>query len=257
MKFGQLIWPICKNYPNTTTEIIFFCSNRHSEPLCVGVAIKKTATECKNAFQKVMEALRARKYSSTEMMQTEFLRLNSKTEPKPEKISVDRGRKFAGEISHFCRENDIELYLTHSETKSAFAERNIRFFKAIIFKFMHENNTDRYIENLQQFVNVINCRVNRTTKLAPKDVEKTDVPYLISLQISNQICEPKYKVGQQVRIKRKIETFHSGYRIQFTEEVFTITAVQTLNPPTYSIKDASNQLIQGKLYESELTLFQK
>ena len=146
---------------------------------------------------------------------------------------------------------------THSETKSAFAERNIRSLKAIIFKFLHENNTDTYIENLHQFVNVIHCRVNRMTKLAPKNVEKSDVPYLIPLQTCNQIREPKYKIGQQVRIKRKIETFHRGFRIQFTDEVFTITALQSLNPPTYTIKDANNQLIQGKFFESELTLFEK
>ena len=118
---------------------------------------KKTATECKNALQKVMEALRSRKYSSTEMMKPKFLRLNSKTGPKPEKICVDKGREFSGEFSQLCTNNDIELYLTHSETKSAFAERNIRSLKAIIFKLMHENNTDTYIENLQQFVDVINC----------------------------------------------------------------------------------------------------
>ena len=218
---------------------------------------KKTATECKNALQKVMQALRPGKYRSTEMMKAKFLRLNSKTEQKPEKIWVDKGREFAGEFSQFGRNNDIKLYSTQSEAKLAFAERNIRSLKAIIFKFMHKNNTDTYIENLQQFVNVINCRVNRTTKLAPKDVEKSDVPYLISLQTSNQIREPKYKIGQQVKIKRKIETFHRGYCIQFTEEVFTITAIQTLNLPTYTIKDASNQLIQGKFYESELTLFHK
>ena len=169
---------------------------------------------------------------------------------------MDKGREFAGEFSHFCRENDIGLYSTHSETKSAFAERNILSLKAIIFKFLHENNTDTYIENLKQFVNVINCRVNRITKLAPKDVGKNDVPYLISLQRCNQIRQPKYKMGHQVRIKRKIETIHRGYRIQFTEEVFTIAAVQTRNPPTYTIKDANNQLTQGKFYEAELTPFE-
>ena len=204
-----------------------------------------------------MEAHRAQLYSSTEKMKPKFLRLNSKTEPKPEKIWVDKGRGFAGEFSQLCRKIDIELYSTRSETKLGFVERNIRTLIAIISKFMHENNTDMHIEILQQSGNVISCRVNSTTKLAPNDVEKNDVPHLISLQTSNQIREPKYKIGQQVRIKRKIELFHRSYCIQFTEEVFTITAMQTLNPPTYTIKDASNQLIQGKVYEFELTLFQK
>ena len=109
---------------------------------------KKTASECENALQKIMEALPTRKNSSTEMMKPKSLRLKLKTEPKPEKIWVDKGREFAGEFSHICRENAIEVYSTHSKTRSAFAERNMRSLKAIIFKFLHENNTDKYIENL-------------------------------------------------------------------------------------------------------------
>ena len=204
---------------------------------------KKTAAECKDALQKIMESLRSKRVNSkTMMMKPMFCRSKSSSLLKPEKIWVDKVREFAGDFSHFCRENEIGLYSTHSETKSAFAERNIRSLKAIsdLFKFLHEINTDTSVENLQQFVNVINCRVNRITKLAPKDVGKNDVPYLISLQCCNQIRQPKYKMAQQVRIKRKIETFHRGYRIQFTEEVFTITAVQTLKPPTHTIKDANN-----------------
>ena len=64
------------------------------------------------------------------------------------------------------------LYSAQRETKSAFAERNIRSLKAIIFKFLHENNTDAYIENSQHFVNVIKGRLIRITKFAPKDVGK-------------------------------------------------------------------------------------
>ena len=63
-------------------------------------------------------------------------------------------------------------------------------------------------------------------------------------------------MGQQLRIKRKIETFHRGYRVQFTEEVFAIAAVQTRNPPTHTNKDANSQLIQGKFYEAQLTSFE-
>lgn len=219
---------------------------------------RKTAEECRNALDEILRNLSSKCNDSRSIMQKpKFCQTKFNTPSKPEKIWVDKGREFAGKFSEFCLEHGITIYSTHSETKSAFAERNIRSLKAIIFKFMHENNTDLYIDNLQDFVNVINSRVNRITKLAPKDVRKSDVPYLISLQNSNPTCLPKFQTGQQVRIKRKIETFHRGYRIQFTEEIFTIVAVKTLNPPTYSIKDANNQLIQGKFYESELTRFEQ
>ena len=84
-------------------------------------------------------------------------------------------------------------------------------------------------------------------------MHKNDVIYLISLQNCHRIRQHQLKIGQQVKIKQKNESIHRGYRIQFTEEVFTITTVQTFNPPTYTIEDANNQLIQSKFYEAELT----
>ena len=66
-----------------------------------------------------------------------------------------------------------------------------------------------------------------------------------------------FHIVQQMRIKRKSETFHRWYRIQSTEEVFTIAAVQTLNPPTDTIRDANTQLFLGKFHESELTRFEE
>lgn len=217
---------------------------------------RKTALECRNALAEIIKQIGGKRGKNSDM-KPKFCQTNSSATNKPEKIWVDKGREFAGQFSEFCKDHSIEIYSTHSETKSAFAERNIRSLKALIFKFLHENNTDVYVEHLQEFVNVINCRVNRVTKLAPKDVHKSDVPYLISLQGSNPVRKPKFQVGQLVRIKRKVETFHRGYRIQFTEEIFKVASIQSLNPPTYTIKDANNQLIQGKFYEPELTSFEK
>ena len=88
-------------------------------------------------------------------------------------------------------------------------------------------------------------------------MHKIDVPYLISLQNCNRIRQPKSETGQQVLIKQKSDTFHQGYRLQLTEEVFTIATGQTLNRPTYTIKNANNQFIQGKFYEADLTRFEQ
>ena len=191
------------------------------------------------------------------MMKPIVCQTKSSNQPKREKIWVDKDREFAGKFSKFCKKYNMKVHSTHSETKFVFAERNIRSLKALIFKLLHENNTDRYIKNLEQFVNVINSRVNHIIKLAPKDVSKNDVPYLISLQNCHRNHQFTFDTGKQVKIQQKIETFHSGYRIQFTEDVFTIGTVQRLNPRKYTIEDANNQLIQGKFYEAELTRFEQ
>ena len=194
---------------------------------------RKSAIETKNALEKMMTR-----------------------KQRPEKIWVDKGKEFKGEFAKLCLEKNIVVYNTHSEMKSCFAERYIRTLKSILFKYLHENNTGRYIDQLHKFVNLINSRPNRITKIAPKKVTQHDVPYLISLAANaNPIKKPRYKIGDTVRIRLKIPTFHKGYKIQFTEEVFEITGNPTLNPPTYNIKDKNNQVIEGKFYEPELVLF--
>ena len=173
----------------------------------------------------------------------------------PEKIWVDKGREYSGDFATFCSQKGIQIYSTRSETKSALAERNIRSLKSLIFKYMHEHDQSRYCDKLDQFVAIINNRVNRMTKLAPSSVSKKDVNYLVSLCHINAQMKPKFKIGQQVRIRRKIDTFHRGYKIQFTEELFTIIAIPTTNPPTYVVKDCDGEIIQGKFYEPELVRF--
>ena len=240
---------------NEGINFLFVAVDTLSRFLWVRPLKRKSADSCRNALQDIISAIRN---GSTDM-QPKFCRKKKgigPVQPQPEKIWVDKGREFAREFASFCQQESIDLYSTNSETKSAFAERNIRSLKSIIFKFLHENSTDTYIDKLQSFVNIINSRVNRMTKLAPNKVDKVDEAFLVSLQNCNAILKPKFEVGQHVRIRRKIDLFHRGYRIQFTEEVFKVSAVKTLNPPTYSLIDCNNQSIQGKFYESELVRFE-
>ena len=214
---------------------------------------RKTAAACRQALIDVIEG----KKWGPPVLQPRFCGGSRPVSPNPEKIWVDKGREFAREFANFCQQSGIHLYSTCSETNSVFAERKNRSIKALIFKHLHENNNKVYHEQLQAFVDIINSRINRVSKLAPYQVKKSDEPFLVSLQNCNAIKKPKFKLGQHVRIRRKTDLFHRAHRIQFTEEVFQIAAVETLNPPTYSLRDCHNQLIQGKIYQSELVQLEK
>ena len=169
---------------------------------------------------------------------------------------MDKGKEFKGEFAKLCAEKNITIYSTHSEMKSCFAERYIRTLQSILFKYLHETNTSRYIDQLQNFVHLINARPTRTTKIAPKKVTKKDVPYLDWLSANaNPVKKARFKIGYTVRIRLKIPTFHKRYKIQVTEEIFEIVANPTLNPTTYTLKDKDAQIIEGKFYEAELVLF--
>ena len=179
---------------------------------------------------------------------------------QPQKVWVDDGTEFLGAFKTLCNKRGIHLYSTFSEKKSAFAERNIRSLKNIIYRYLEEKWTYSYINNLDQFVKTINSRVNRVTKLAPYKVNKNDVPRRASLTVEtrrSQIKNQKLYVGDFVRIVKKEKTFRNGYKQSFTDEVFEIAGIPTLNPPTYSLIDSNKEIIQDKFYQPELQLVRK
>ena len=214
----------------------------------------QTAAACRQAL---IDVIGGKKRGPPVFQPQRFCGGSKPVSPNPEKIWVDKGREFAGEFANFCQQSGIHLFSTCSGSKSVFAGRNSRSIKALILKYVHENNTEVYHEQLQTFVDIINSRIKRVTKLAPNHVKKSDELFLVSLKNCNAIKKPKFELVKHVRIRRKIDLFHRGYRIQFTEDVFPIAAVETLNPPTYSLRDCNNQLIQKNFHESELVQFEK
>ena len=149
----------------------------------------------------------------------------------------------------------IELYKTFSEKKSAFAERNIRLLKNLIYMYLVDKWTYSYINQLQSFVQTINSRVIRVTKLAPNKVTKKDVPYLISLIFNTSaklVLRPKFYVRDFVRISKAYLPFRKGYKQTFTNEVFEIYDIPTTNLSNKSLIDASQEPVQGKFYELEV-----
>ena len=53
---------------------------------------------------------------------------------QPKKLWVEKGTEFKGSFQSLCDKKGILAYTTESEKKSAFAERNIRSLKSLIYK---------------------------------------------------------------------------------------------------------------------------
>ena len=93
------------------------------------------------------------------------------------------------------------------------------------------------------------------TKLAPIELSQKGVPYLVSTCITVPPQLTICKIGDRVRILRKIETFHRGYRIQLSGAFLTISHIPTKNPPMYFVKDVNKEILQGQFYEPQLVKF--
>ncbi|CAF0902186.1 unnamed protein product [Brachionus calyciflorus] len=66
------------------------------------------------------------------------------------------------------------------------------------------------------------------------------------------IFEPKFLVGDRVRISKDKGIFSKGYTPNWTIEMFVIEKILLQNLPLYIIKDLNNEEIEGKFYEQEL-----
>ena len=64
--------------------------------------------------------------------------------------------------------------------------------------------------------------------------------------------DPRFKVGDRVRISKYKNIFAKGYTSNWSEEVFAIKKVKNTVPWTYVIKDLNGEEITRKFYEKEL-----
>ena len=78
-----------------------------------------------------------------------------------------------GKFKKFCKEKDIEVYSTTSETEAAFAEKAIQSSKHIIYRYIKDHG-DKFVPKLQQFASTLNCRKNRSIGKSPRDVKNSD-----------------------------------------------------------------------------------
>ena len=64
--------------------------------------------------------------------------------------------------------------------------------------------------------------------------------------------DPKFTVGDHVRISKYKNIFAKGYVPDWSEEIFVIKKVKNTVPWTYGINDLNGEEIIGSFYEKEL-----
>ena len=124
------------------------------------------------------------------------------------------------------------MFSTHNEGKSVVAERFNRTIKNKIYKHMTSISKNVYIDKLDDIVNKNNNTKYRTTKMKPIDVK--DNTYIdFGKEVNDN--DPKFKVGDHVRISNYKNIFAKGYTPNWSEEIFVIKNIKNTVPWTYVI----------------------
>ena len=190
---------------------------------------------------------------------------------KPKILVADRGTEFYNQgFQTFCQANEILFYSPDSSIHGAYIERFNRSLQTLVYKYMTENETNRYIsktepdgrviELMPLFVQTYNNRKHRMIGVTPFQAETDPSTHIDIQKRLNSYHEkiktrfPTFKVGDYVRIAKIKGKFSRGYNETASQEIFKVHAVKTnLKIPMYALSNyRGDEVIKGSFYPFEL-----
>lgn len=191
---------------------------------------------------------------------------------KPKILVMDRGTEFTNkQFTEFCENNDIEIKTPYSSIHAAFIERFNRTLQSLIYKYMTENETNRFLNVrdksgnhvpvLSKLLETYNNRKHRMTGYTPEEAESNEDTHLpIRIRMSKYYDKVKskpvkFKVGDEVRVAKQKGKFSRGYNETSNQEIFRVYKVSTkLKIPMYTLETYDGKdILNGAFYDFEIT----
>ena len=158
-----------------------------------------------------------------------FQNILDSSKRKPNKIWVDQGSELYNNVfKKFLKDNDISVYSTYNEGKSVVAERFIKTLKNKIYKHMTAISKNFYFDVIDNIVDEYNNTYHKTIKMKPVDVGDDSFAEYNGTAFNEESNgkDPKFKVGDHVRISKFKNVFAKGYTPNWSEEIFIIKKIK-------------------------------
>jgi len=168
-------------------------------------------------------------------------------------VIFDEGKEFLNQhVNLLFAQFGIHSYSIHTKTKAGAVERVNKTIKNMIWKIFTETKKNRWIDKLEEIQRNYNSTYHRTIRMAPKEVtweNRKKVFKTMFPEIRDKInC--RLKVGDKVRVALNKELFEKGYKVNWSEDIFTIVnSFQRGGVCWYRIKDKDNRIYpKGKYF---------
>ena len=103
----------------------------------------------------------------------------------------------------------------------------VRTLKTKIYKYMTSVSKNVYVDNLDDIMGEYNNTYHRTIKMKPVDVK--DNTYIdFKKEVDDK--DPKFKVGDHVRIFKYKNIFAKGYTPNWSEKIFIVSKIKNTVP---------------------------
>ena len=106
-----------------------------------------------------------------------------------------------------------------------------------------------YIDKLDGIVNEYNSIYHTIINMKPVDV-KNNTYIDFKKEVNDK--DPKFKIGDHVRISKYKNIFTKGYMPNWSEEIFVVSKIKNTVPWIYVINDLNGEEIIGTFYKKEL-----
>ena len=188
----------------------------------------------------------------------------------PMALQTDRGTEFTNQsIKQLMDDYGVKLYFAYNQDiKCSVVERFNRTFKGIMFKYMTSTGTRRYIDVIDKMVDAYNKRKHLSIGMAPNSVSSLNSPAVFknlyghsserAIIESTTTDNPKFKVGDWVRIKYVLRPMDKGYYANWTDQIFKIThVIKGHRRPLYRLEDELGEAVRKRFYQEEIQLTNK
>ena len=115
--------------------------------------------------------------------------------------------------------------------------------------FLQAISKNVYFDVLDDTVKKYNNTYHSTIKM--KSIDVKDNNFTKYIEESNE-KDPKFKIGDHVRISKYQNIFAKGYTLNWSEEIFIVKKIKNTVPWTFEISDLNEEKIVGSFYEKEL-----
>ena len=195
------------------------------------------------------------KYSQT--ITNEFSKILTTSKRKPLKIESDRGIEFYNSIfQNFLKLKNIHHYSRFTDKGPSIAERVIRTVRNFSKKPVFEKGKADWLSELSTVIKQYNITIHHSTKMKSIDASKKSNEKLVysNLQDKRRKLDPKYKLGQLVRLADIKKVFSKGDSSNYSFKLYTITEIIHDTIPSYRIDYLPERYNENLLLPTKLTL---
>ena len=163
---------------------------------------------------------------------TKYLDKYNKDEKIKNIVSDNEAGFTSKDFQRLMNEQNIEHQTVEKQhTALGIVDRCIGTIKRKLYKYMHKNDTTKYIERLPHLIESYNDSPHRGIKnLAPNEVpEHMDEIQILNHEKNEKNKPSPLKIGDFVRIRKLKDKFERGYEEKYSKELYQIVSIDKRN----------------------------